>query len=104
MTGKTGRVVFISGYVYKLSSRMVRFEVLTAANLKTSEMLITETLIASVINILMTEAVNTPESSFNFYETIRRRIPEHCHVYSSRQLKIPELNSRTIYLCAKKLL
>jgi hypothetical protein len=34
---------------------------------------------------LMMEAVSTPETTINFYETTRRNIPEGCHLHIRRR-------------------
>jgi hypothetical protein len=42
-------------------------------------------LTASIIIILMMEAVSTSETSVNFYQTTWRNIPEDSHLYTRRR-------------------
>jgi hypothetical protein len=41
---------------------------------------------------LMMEAVRTPETSVNFYQTIRRKIPEDSHLYLMMLFQIQKLS------------
>jgi hypothetical protein len=42
-------------------------------------------LVGTLRRTLMMEAVNTSETSVNFYETIRRNIPQDCHLHTNHR-------------------
>jgi hypothetical protein len=49
-------------------------------------------LVASIIIALMMETVSTSETSVNFYETIRRNIPEDSHLHTRRRENLKSYN------------
>jgi hypothetical protein len=46
---------------------------------------VSEVLIASIVIALMMEAVNTSETSVNFYQTTQHNIPEDSHLHTCRR-------------------
>jgi hypothetical protein len=61
----------------QVSLQLVRFQVLTAANMK---MIVFWDIVPS--SVVMMEAVSTSETSVNFYQTIRRNIPKDRHLFA----------------------
>jgi hypothetical protein len=89
VTGRTQSLTVIcSGREYKKTVvYLVRFQVITAANMKVFWDVVPCSLVVfSFISALMTEAVITPETSVNFYEAIWTNFPEDNHIHSVVQL------------------
>jgi hypothetical protein len=68
--------------VCKLYYFMVTFQVLTAANMKITVFWDVAPCSLVETDRPMMEAVNTSETSVNFYETTRRSIPEGCYFHT----------------------
>jgi hypothetical protein len=64
----------------ELHTTLLRFQFLTAASMKMT--VFWDATPCRLIIALMMKAVSTSETSVNFYQTTRRKIPEHSHLHT----------------------